>query len=32
MSTLVQPAPQKIETPTLPQGDSCLVVIFGGTG
>jgi glucose-6-phosphate 1-dehydrogenase len=32
MSTLVQPAPQKIETPRLPQGDSCLVVIFGGTG
>jgi len=32
MSTLVQPAPQKLETPSLPQGDSCLVVIFGGTG
>jgi len=32
MSTLVQPAPQKLQTPTLPQGDSCLVVIFGATG
>ena len=32
MSTLVQPAPQKLETPTLPKGDDCLVVIFGGTG
>jgi len=32
MSTLVQPAPQKLATPTLPQADSCLVVIFGGTG
>src|SRR5689334_20932446 len=32
MSTLVQPAPQKMQTPPLPQGDSCLVVIFGGTG
>jgi glucose-6-phosphate 1-dehydrogenase len=32
MSTLVQPAPHKIETPRLPQGDSCLVVIFGATG
>ena len=32
MSTLVQPAPRKLETPSLPQGDSCLVVIFGGTG
>jgi glucose-6-phosphate 1-dehydrogenase len=32
MSTLVQPAPQKLETPSLPQGDSCLVVIFGATG
>jgi glucose-6-phosphate 1-dehydrogenase len=32
MSTLVQPVPQKIEIPTLPQGDSCLVVIFGATG
>ncbi len=32
MSTLVQPAPQKIGSPTLPQGDSCLVVIFGATG
>ena len=32
MSTLVQPAPQKIASPSLPQGDSCLVVIFGATG
>jgi glucose-6-phosphate 1-dehydrogenase len=32
MSTLVQPAPHKIKTPSLPQGDSCLVVIFGATG
>ena len=32
MSTLVQPAPQKLEAPTLPKGDDCLVVIFGGTG
>jgi len=32
MSTLVHPAPHKLATPTLPQGDSCLVVIFGGTG
>jgi glucose-6-phosphate 1-dehydrogenase len=32
MSTLVQPAPQKLKTPTLPKGDDCLVVIFGGTG
>ena len=32
MSTLVQPAPQKLKQPVLPQGDSCLVVIFGGTG
>ena len=32
MSTLVQPAPQKLKTPDLPKGDDCLVVIFGGTG
>ncbi len=32
MSTLVQPAPQKLKVPTLPKGDDCLVVIFGGTG
>ncbi len=32
MSTLVQPAPQKVKAPSLPQADSCLVVIFGGTG
>src|SRR5271157_4005509 len=32
MTTLVQPTPLKIGTPSLPQGDSCLVVIFGGSG
>ncbi len=32
MSTLVQPAPQKLKTPTWPKGDDCLVVIFGATG
>ena len=32
MSTLVQPVPQKFEAPSLPKGDSCLVIIFGGTG
>ena len=32
MSTLVHPAPHKMVQPPLPQGDSCLVVIFGGTG
>ena len=32
MSTIVQPVPRKLATPSLPQGDSCLVVIFGGTG
>ncbi len=32
MSTLVQPAPRKLEAPSLPKGDSCLVVIFGATG
>jgi glucose-6-phosphate 1-dehydrogenase len=32
MSTIVQPAPVKLAKPTLPQGDSCLVVIFGATG
>jgi len=32
MSTVVQPAPQKLENPTLPKGDDCLVVIFGATG
>jgi len=32
MSALVQPVLHKIETPSLPKGDSCLVVIFGGTG
>jgi len=32
MGTLVQPAPHRIERPALPQADSCLVVIFGGTG
>lgn len=32
MSTRVQPVPHNFEAPSLPQGDSCLVVIFGGTG
>jgi len=32
MSTLVEPIPQKVETPPLPQGDDCLLIIFGGTG
>jgi len=32
MSTLVQPVPLKLAKPTLPQADSCLVVIFGATG
>jgi len=32
MTTLVRPAPQKISQPLLPKADSCLVVIFGGTG
>src|SRR5271167_2950990 len=32
MSTIVQPAPVKLAKPTLPKGDSCLVVIFGATG
>ena len=32
MSTLVQPAPVKLAKPTLPKGDSCLLVIFGATG
>jgi glucose-6-phosphate 1-dehydrogenase len=32
MSTVVQPSPIKLAKPTLPKGDSCLVVIFGGTG
>ncbi len=32
MSTIVQPAPLKLAKPTLPKGDSCLVVIFGATG
>jgi glucose-6-phosphate 1-dehydrogenase len=32
MSTIVQPTPVKLAKPTLPQGDSCLVVIFGATG
>jgi glucose-6-phosphate 1-dehydrogenase len=32
MSTLVQPAPQKLSSPSLPKGDDCLVIIFGGTG
>jgi glucose-6-phosphate 1-dehydrogenase len=32
MTTLVQPTPLKVAAPSLPQGDSCLVVIFGGSG
>src|SRR5208337_3943113 len=32
MSTVVQPSPIKLVKPTLPKGDSCLVVIFGATG
>ncbi len=32
MSTIVQPAPVKLAKPTLPKGDSCLLVIFGATG
>ncbi len=32
MSTLVQASPRKIEKPSMPKGDSCLVVIFGATG
>src|SRR5664280_1341937 len=32
MSTLVQPKPHKVAQPSLPQGDSCLLVIFGATG
>jgi len=32
MSTIVQPAPIQLAPPTLPRGDSCLLVIFGATG
>ena len=32
MSTAVQTEPVKILEPRLPKGDSCLLVIFGGTG
>jgi glucose-6-phosphate 1-dehydrogenase len=32
MSTIVQPAPVKLAKPSLPKGDSCLLVIFGATG
>ena len=32
MGTLVQPKPHKLAQPSLPQGDSCLLVIFGATG
>ncbi len=32
MSTLVQPAPIKLAKPSMPKGDSCLLVIFGATG
>ncbi len=32
MSTITQPVPQKLQQPSLPKADSCLVVIFGATG
>ncbi len=32
MSTVVETEPVKILEPRLPKGDSCLLVIFGGTG
>ena len=32
MSTLVETEPQKLAPQSLPQGDSCLLVIFGATG
>ncbi len=32
MSTIVQPTPIKLVPPTLPKAESCLVIIFGGTG
>ncbi len=32
MSTIVQPVPHKVPKPELPTADSCLLVIFGGTG
>ncbi len=32
MSTMVQAQPQKVQQPSLLKADSCLVVIFGGTG
>lgn len=32
MSTIEAPAPIKLIQPTLPKADSCLLVIFGGTG
>lgn len=32
MATIVRPAPKKISQPPLPKADSCLVIIFGGTG
>jgi glucose-6-phosphate 1-dehydrogenase len=32
MNTVVQPSPIKLAKPTLPKGDSCLLVIFGATG
>ncbi|MFZ0912535.1 MAG: hypothetical protein WAN09_04520, partial [Candidatus Korobacteraceae bacterium] len=32
MGTLVKPKPHKLAQPSLPQGDSCLLVIFGATG
>src|ERR1700693_3710597 len=32
MSMLVETEPQKLAPQSLPQGDSCLLVIFGATG
>jgi glucose-6-phosphate 1-dehydrogenase len=32
MSTLIETEPQKLAPQKLPQGDSCLLVIFGATG
>ena len=32
MDTRVQPKPHKVAPASLPQGDSCLLVIFGATG
>ena len=32
MATVVHATPQKLERPSMPQADSCLLVIFGATG